>query len=132
MIYHSADKIDELKYIDLWETYVLGWSLDGDELCIKLDTYLFPEHPKYTKPKPTEWACFVPAFLKFQGIDKLVGFDKLKADAPAIDASGEKDFGHVEEFKFTRLGEYKFIIEYAGEISFTAKSLKLELIPAVE
>lgn len=127
MLHHSAEKIPSLENIDLWESYVLGWEIKGDSLFINIDAYLFPEHPSYTKPLENEWACFVSASLIFKNVRELEGYDLLRKDNPAIDANGEKDYGHIEEFKYTVLGQYIFTIEYAGELSFNAAGVSLEL-----
>lgn len=127
MLQHSAEKIHDLKNIDLWESFVLGWELKENSLCINIDAYLFPEHPSYTKPLENEWACFVNARLIFENVSELKGYNLLRKDNPAIDASGEKDYGHIEEFKYTVLGQYLFTIEFAGELSFKATRVSLEL-----
>jgi len=128
MLYHDANKITALKDIDLWESFVLDWELRGGELRIKIDAYLFPEHSSYVKPREDEWACFVDAYLIFEGTNEMEGFDALNKAKPAVDASGEKDFGHIEDFQFTALGKYIFSIEYAGQLTFKAKGVKLELV----
>ncbi|MEH6451291.1 MAG: hypothetical protein V7765_21700 [Oleispira sp.] len=128
MLQHDADKISDLANIDLWESFVLDWELKGGELRINIDAYLFPEHPHYLKPPENEWACFVDAYLIFEGISELEGFDALTKAKPAIDANDEKDFGHIEEFKFTVLGEYVFTIEFSGQLTFKAKGVRLELV----
>lgn len=127
MLYHDADKISALENIDLWESFVLGWELKDDELRIKIDAYLFPEHKGYVKPKDNEWACFVSVYLIFNGIKEMKGFDALIVDKPAIDASGESNYGHIEDFQFTVLGEYLFTIEFAGQLSFKAQGVIVEL-----
>ncbi|MDN3649558.1 hypothetical protein QWZ13_11670 [Reinekea marina] len=127
MLYHDANKISGLEHIDLWESFVLGWELKGEELRIKIDAYLFPEHEGYTEPKENEWACFASAYLIFDGVKDMDGFSSLAECKPAVDATGEKDFGHIEDFQFTVLGEYIFTIEFAGKLNFKAQGVRLSL-----
>jgi len=127
MLPHSAEQIPELKHIDLWESYVLGWEHKGDELFIYIEAVLLPEHQAYEKPTPELWACYKKARLLFKGVSSLEGYEELDIEKAATDASGEKDFGHIEEFQFTVLGDYSFNIEYAGLLKFKAKEVKIEL-----
>ncbi|MGF1767083.1 hypothetical protein L4D06_06820 [Enterovibrio makurazakiensis] len=127
MLIHNADKHPVLKDTDLWESYVLNWHLKDDDLFIELDIVLLPEHASYTPPSSDSWACFREANLRFVGIEYLKGFDSLCTSKPAIDTTGEKDFGHFEEFKFSKLGEYFFEIELAGKLELKAESLVLDI-----
>ncbi len=127
MLPHSADQIPELQHIDLWESYVLNWGRNEDELYIEIEAVLLPEHQAYEKPTPDLWACYKKANLIFKGVSSLEGYEDLDIEKAAIDASGEKDFGHIEEFQFTRVGDYVFNIEYAGYLKFKAIEVKFEL-----
>ncbi|AEF54590.1 hypothetical protein [Marinomonas posidonica] len=127
MLNHSAEKISKLKNIDLWESYVLGWERADGTLSIKIDAVLLPNHEVYTKPTPEMWACYKKGKLQFKGVSSLEGYHELKSDRAATDASGEKDYGHIEEFKFTKLGDYYFEIEFAGPLKFKAKEIDFVL-----
>ncbi len=124
MLNHSAEEITELKHIDLWESYVLGWECVEDNLHINIEAVLLPDHEAYTKPTPDLWACYKKGTLQFKEVSSLEGYEELKSDRPATDAAGEKDYGHIEEFNFTKLGDYYFQIELAGFLKFKAKGVK--------
>ncbi|MBL4762729.1 MAG: hypothetical protein JKY93_08525, partial [Gammaproteobacteria bacterium] len=123
MLPHSAEQIPELEHIDLWESYVLGWEHKDDELCIDIEAVLLPEHHAYEKPTPDLWACYKKGRLLFKDVTSLEGYEELDAEKATVDASGEKDFGHIEEFQFTKAGDYVFNIEYAGSLKFKAKEV---------
>ena len=124
MLNHSAEKIPELKHIDLWESYVLGWERVEDNLNINIEAVLLADHKAYIKPTPDLWACYKKGIIQFKGVSALEGYEELNSDRPAIDATGEKDYGHIEEFNFTNLGDYYFQIELAGSLKFKAKEVK--------
>ena len=73
-----------------------------------------------------ELLCF-EKILKFKGVSSLEGYDELKLDKAATDSSGEKDYGHIEEFKFTKLGDYYFEVELAGSLKFNEKEVNFVL-----
>ena len=127
MLFHSGEKHTELANIDLWESYVIEWNINGDILSIELEAVVLPEHPAYKEPLPDLWACYRKSTLSFIGVQSLEGFDELVSDKPATDASGSKDFGHIEDFQFTRVGDFKFSIELAGTLKFQAKEMKFEI-----
>lgn len=126
MLFHSGEKHKALENIELWESYVLGWRKDGDTVSIELEAVVLPEHPEYEKSTPDLWACYKRAVLHFFGVQSLQGFNNLVANKPAVDAAGEKDFGHIEEFQFTRTGDFIFSIELAGTLRFQAAEMTFE------
>ena len=127
MLPHSANEHPNFEHVDLWESYVIGWGKVDSELYVDIEAVLLPEHKSYEKPTPDLWACYKKAKIIFKGVTSIVGYEDLKADKPAIDANGEKDFGHIEEFEFTKLGDYVFTIELAGTLQLQAKELSFEI-----
>lgn len=51
--------------VDIARSYALSWKMESTSLIIDLDLYLQKEHPFYEEPRPSEKACFRPAFLEF-------------------------------------------------------------------
>ncbi len=58
-------KLREFSGVDLTQSFVLSWQVEGDTLCIELDLFLTPEHPFFEKPRPAEKACIRPAVVEF-------------------------------------------------------------------
>jgi hypothetical protein len=125
MLWHRLYEHPDLANVDLANSYVLGWRQVGASLCLDLDAVLLPNHPEYRAPTPDEWACFERSALTFFDVCELQGYAELDRSKPATDATGEADFGHIEEAAYTRLGEYRLIIELAGSLSFRASRVAL-------
>jgi hypothetical protein len=71
-----ADRTDwrdlrEFRHVDLESSFVLGWQLDGDTLCVDLDLHLEPGHVFYEAPRPAEKVCIRPAVLEFPHCESL-------------------------------------------------------------
>jgi hypothetical protein len=104
---------------------VLGWRRSGSSLILDLDTVLLPDHPQCRAPTSDEWACFRRSALTFWDVQDLHGYEELDASRPATDATGERDYGHIYEAEYTRLGEYRLLIELGGPLSFRATRVSL-------
>ena len=64
-------KLREFTGVDLTQSFVLSWSVEGDTLCIELDLHLTPKHPFYEKPRPAEKVCIRPAVIEFPYCETL-------------------------------------------------------------
>ncbi len=58
-------ELREFQHVDLESSFVLGWQLDGDTLCVDLDLHLEPGNTFYEPPRPAEKVCIRPAVLEF-------------------------------------------------------------------
>ena len=61
----SWRQLREFADVDLTQSFVLSWHLDGEMLVVDVDLYLEPEHPFYEPPRPAEKACIRPAVVEF-------------------------------------------------------------------
>ncbi len=64
-------ELREFRYLDLEASFVLGWQLRGDTLCVDLDLHLEPGHAFYETPRPAEKVCIRPAVLEFPHCEGL-------------------------------------------------------------
>ena len=64
-------KLREFAGVDLTQSYVLSWSVEGDTLCIEVDLFLTKDHPFYEKPRPAEKVCIRPAVVEFPYCETL-------------------------------------------------------------
>ena len=94
MEYQSAfAHLADIYLEDSWVLHVLPTEHGADFL---LDAVLTPDHPRYQPPALDEQYCYRRATLTVLSAKR----SKLhRSDAPpAVDASGEADFGHIDVF----------------------------------
>jgi hypothetical protein len=97
----------ELSGTYLEDSWVLSVSVENEEVTFDLDLVLTPEDPSYHPPQRGEQHCYVRASLVISSPEGLT-FNRSEAP-PAVDASGEKDFGNIDSF--TNVGEDRWQIE---------------------
>lgn len=88
----------DLAGVYLEDSWVLEVAPSGHGLSLRVEAVLTPEHPRYEPPKPGQQHCYRKGWLSV-GSEAPVDI-RLRGDRPAIDASGEPDFGHVDAFVF--------------------------------
>ena len=98
---------------------MLGWLHGDNQVTFRVDFVLAPEHPAYSLPPPTEWACFRLGTLLFNNVSSVRGLPAQSSVRPAIDASGEADYGHVESLTLDS-GVYEIGLEF-GIVSIEAE-----------
>jgi hypothetical protein len=118
-------EIPEFAHIDLSESYVLGWSISPGSIEFDLEVVLCEGHSQFHQPPSTDWACYHPGRLVFQGVHSLTGLPSQTEVQPATDASGAIDFGHLDAL--TQSGNRYEIAGDFGLASFSASGLKLVL-----
>ncbi len=111
--------------IDLSESYILSWFTEDKQVAFRVDFVLSPEHPAYSPPPPTEYACFRLGTLSFNGVGSVDGLPELSKVRAATDASGEFDYGHVESLSFYS-GIYEVGFEF-GIAKIEAESISVSL-----
>jgi hypothetical protein len=55
----------EFAAVELTQSFILSWHLEGAALCIDIDVQLTPDHPFYEEPRPAEKVCIRPALIEF-------------------------------------------------------------------
>ncbi len=99
-------ELREFRHVDLNASFVLGWQLDGDTLCIDLDLHLEPGHAFYESPRPAEKVCIRPAVLEFPHCDSVSRPDDgAGADMGALVAT--LGIGSIEGFVVYDDGVYE-------------------------
>jgi len=119
-------EIPEFSHIDLSESYVLGWSTSPGTLEFDLEVVLCEGHPEFHQPPSTDWACYHPGRLIFQGVHSLTGLPAQSEIHPGTDASGAIDYGHLDTL--TQTGNQFEISGDFGLVSFWASGFKLDLV----
>jgi hypothetical protein len=80
----------------LEDSWVLDIEAHPARLTFKLEVVLTPEHPLYAPPRPDEQYCYRASTITFANVRALTWTDQ--GQPPAVDASGEADFGHIDSF----------------------------------
>lgn len=97
------EAFSDLAGVYLEDSWVLELAPTEQELALRIDAVLTPEHPLYEPPTPGEQHCYRSAWLSVHG-DSVE--THLSGSPPATDATGEEDFGHVDAFVFDPTDEH--------------------------
>lgn len=83
-------RLREFAGVDLGNSYVLSWQIDGDTLHIEIDLCLAPDHPFYEPPRPAERVCLRPAIIEFPYCEWIAsdGETGVEATQAAVDVLG--------------------------------------------
>jgi len=91
-----SEAFSDLSAIVLEESWVLEVIPATNGLALRLDAVLTHDHPQYVEPKAGEVACYRMGWLTV-GSGEPVDV-RISGAAPAIDATGKPDYGHVDSF----------------------------------
>jgi hypothetical protein len=91
-------ELPELAELILEESFVLAVEATPGSVMFEMDFVLTPQHPQYAPPPASERECFRRGTLRLTGVTQLQ-WDEQGA-APATDATGEKDLGHIDSFQW--------------------------------
>lgn len=94
--YYEA--FSDLAGVVLEDSWVLDVAPGAHGVAIRLEVALTPEHSRYGAPRPGEQHCYRMGWLSVRG-EGVIDV-RLSGNRPAIDATGERDFGHVDTFVF--------------------------------
>lgn len=99
-------ELREFRHVDLTESFVLSWGIEGESLLIDVDMYLTPQHAFYEEPRPAEKACFRAALIEFPWCSRVArsGDGKAQTVSSAIRTLG---LGRIEGFRRTGEGQYE-------------------------
>lgn len=89
-------EISAFNQLDLSESFILSWTMESGDLLFEADFVLAVDHPEYRNPPPDEWACFRRGTLTFPNVRSVTGLPSRANVRPAIDATGEIDYGHFD------------------------------------
>lgn len=87
-----SDAFTALQHVYLEDSWVLRLSLSAQMLAFDIEAVLTEKHPDYRRPAPGEQYDYRPGRLVLLG---EVSCD-LSGAAPATDASGSTDLGHID------------------------------------
>jgi hypothetical protein len=77
------------------DSWVLSVETDSTRVCFVLDAVLTPQHPRYYSP-PKRGEQYAYSRVRWCLHGEVCWNDGPHLDRPAVDASGEHDFGNVD------------------------------------
>jgi len=116
----------KLTGIQLEDSFVLSWGMDGDSLVFVVELSLWPEHPQYQAPQIDEWTCYQKGKLIFDNVTSLQGLLPIDNVSPSIDANGELDYGNINVLEEVNKGEFKIYGDF-GEVQVLCHQMKVEI-----
>lgn len=120
----SWRRLREFADVDLTQSFVLSWHMDGEMLVVDIDLFLEPGHPFYEKPRPAEKVCIRPASIEFPYCDELQSTQSGSGEVAEI--SGKLGLGAISDLVVTEDGRYAISGEF-GTVSVVAERPILRL-----
>ena len=121
----SWRQLREFAGIDLTQSFILSWSVEGDTLCVDVDLFLESEHPFFEKPRPNEKVCIRPAVIEFPFCvaieSNIPGASGSLADAVAV-----LGLGRIGELRRFHDGPFEISGEF-GKVRIDAERPILRL-----
>jgi hypothetical protein len=99
--------ISSFHRLDLASSFILSWTADSGDLLFEVDFVLAEGHADYREPPQGEWACFRCGTLKFPNARSIAGLRPMAEVRPAVDATGEIDYGHFDSFVEVGSGQFE-------------------------
>ena len=120
----------DLVGVMLDDSWVLGWQQYGDSILFNIEASLWPPHPAYEPPRPSEWTCYKRAQLVFEGVTHIGGLHSMSEALQTTDPDGGKDYGNIESFTASHHGFH--IAGDFGSVEIRAHSCRLVIESAVQ
>lgn len=120
----SWRQLREFADVDLAQSFVLSWHVEGETLVIDIDLFLEPEHPFYEKPRPAEKVCIRPAYIEFPYCDELQSSEVEGREVAEI--TGQLGHGSISDLVVLDDGRYAISGEF-GTVSLVAERPILRL-----
>ncbi len=117
--------IELFKGIDLNDSFILNWNLEGDQLQFNLEASIWPESKYYIKPESGEYTCYRNATLMFKSMQSITGLKPMVSAPSTTDPDGTTDFGNIETLSQTERG-YSLSGGF-GSVNITGGELRFEV-----
>ena len=109
------------KGIDLYDSFVLGWSLKNHDLTFRLEVSVWPDSEYYKRPKAGEHTCYLKATLRFTQVSHVQGLLSQAVAESTTDPDGSTDYGTIEGLQI-RQGHYLIEGDF-GRVEFFADDM---------
>ncbi len=118
-------ELREFSGVDLEQSFVLAWEMEGKSLMIDLDLILLPEHAFYEEPRPAEGACFRPAVIEFSYCTQIDESGKGGSETVAASLASLES-GRIQGLRRIGDGQYEITGEF-GTVRIVAERPLLRL-----
>lgn len=118
-------KLREFADVELTESYILSWHVEGDSLVIDVDLTLAADHPFFEKPRPAEKLCIRPAVIEFPYCESI-RTDGIVIEEPLKDAVARLGIGAINGLKRMNEGPFEIHGEF-GTVRIDAERPILRL-----
>lgn len=100
----SYTDISGFEDVYLEDSWVLDIAVLPGMVTLEVEAVLLESHPAYEQPRPGEAYCYRRGTIRFNGVAAVTWTGQGDV-VPAVDASGEQDFGSVDAFEVSE-GQY--------------------------
>lgn len=116
-------ELEQFRGIDLNDSFILGWRLEGQCVIFELEASIWPESEYYIPPKPGEYTCYRRATLAFKNVTECVGLPSMKSAPKSADAAERIDFGNIDSLQalndaFSVSGDFGTVNIKGGALDF--------------
>jgi hypothetical protein len=118
--------IPGFKYVYLEGSWVLDIRAELGRVVFDMDVVLIESHPAYAPPRRGEPYCFRRGLIRFENVESLSWTGQMLFK-PAVDASGEQDFGGIDDFRIAE-GVYALEGDF-GRLEIASSPPALDLLP---
>lgn len=115
------------EHLLLEESFVLQVCASPRSLEMTCEFVLTPGHSSYASPQSDSRYCFLRGVIRFQGVSSLLWADQM-VFLPAIDATGEIDYGHIDRFEWE--GDAFELSGDFGRVELSAETVVVRLTEA--
>ena len=121
-----VDLRDRFEYVDLEDSWILGWRFNREErqIIFDIEASLWKGHKFYTTPLPTEYTCYKLAQFIFDEVTSIEALPEMEKVKSNVDMNNSIDYGNIEGFREEK-GTFKFEGDI-GEVAVTCKGVRLE------
>ncbi len=120
--YYELPGLDQV-YLE--DSFVLGVTVHPGSVSMTLDVVLREGHPEFAEPRSDEQYCFRRGVLSFDPVSEIRW--QMPKGVPAVDASGETDYGGIDEYLVD--GNTHRLVGELGELVITCGGQNLSLNP---
>lgn len=116
-------ELEQFRGIDLTDSFILGWRLEGQRVIFELEASIWPESEYYMPPKPGEYTCYRRATLAFKNVIECIGLPSMESAPKSADAAGKIDFGNIDSLQilddgFSVSGDFGTANIKGGDLGF--------------
>ena len=111
-----------LEQVYLEDSFVLDFAITPRRAVMRIEFVLREEHDLFTPPAEDEQYCYRQGRLVFDGAQSVTW--RMPAGPPTTDATGEVDYGGIDEYTITN--DRHHLLGDIGEVLITCDNFRVE------